>query len=100
MLGWWIVIYPETGTIPEHTLASWESGLGGLDWLRPLLDSGHASQLQGNGYPNRYRLAAHAVLPLLQAGASGKGPLSSYHPERVAACQPEQWLIVEAWDQS
>ena len=31
MLGWWIVIYPETGTIPEHSLASWESGLGGLD---------------------------------------------------------------------
>ena len=48
MIGWWIVVAAQT---PEEwddpaadrraaTLATWEVGLGGLDWLHTLVDAG------------------------------------------------------------
>ena len=76
MIGWWIVVAAQT---PEERddpaadrraaiLATWEIGLGGLDWLHTLVDAGKAEQSSFSGYPNRYTAKAGEVLPLLADG--------------------------------
>ena len=52
MLGWWTVITTETlaqrrqpgGGGKEATLATWDSGLGGMDWIVELCRQGKAEQ--------------------------------------------------------
>lgn len=120
MLGWWTVITTETlaqrrqpgGGIKEATLATWDSGLGGMDWILELCKQGKAEQHAFNGYPNRFTVAASEVLPILARGirehlghfngpepSAWKGSVT-VHQERIAACAPEQILLVEVWDQS
>ena len=47
MIGWWIVVAAQTPQQrdsaidrKEVILATWEAGLGGLDWLQALVDAG------------------------------------------------------------
>ena len=47
-------------------LATWEAGIGGLDWVETLRKAGKATQLKNGGYPNRYTALAADVLPLIQ----------------------------------
>ena len=124
MIGWWIVVAAQT---PEERddpaadrraaiLATWEIGLGGLDWLHTLVDAGKAEQSSFCGYPNRYTAKAGEVLPLLADGppphrgmavigddyvmpANWKGNVA-FHPERIAACSADQMLTIDAWDLS
>ncbi|MER7468210.1 hypothetical protein [Streptomyces sp. NPDC097981] len=91
----------------EATLASWEVGMHGLDWLTALVQAGKARQLSGNGYPSRYTARAADVLPLLAGGAPPNAAGSPYHPrqvtlhpDRMAACPADQELTIDAWDQS
>lgn len=53
MIGWWIVIAQETpderDANPDKlstVLASWESSLGGLDWLDKLAELGKAASCE------------------------------------------------------
>lgn len=120
MVGWWITVFQLT---PEElgeaidprscqpfVLATWESGLGGIEWLQQLVKAGQASQLLGEGYPCRFVAAARDVLPLL---ASGEPPFHGaqrmsgdwlrdveLHRKRIAACPPGQVLTIDAWDRS
>lgn len=121
MLGWWTVITTETlaqRAVPgagnkEATLATWEAGLGGMDWIVALCKEGKAEQHSFNGYPNRFTVPAAEVLPILAQGIPettqhnfrSKGPVGwigsiKIHQDRIAACVPEQILLVEVWDQS
>ena len=123
MLGWWIVVAaqtPEERNVVENrtssTLATWEVGPGGLDWLQRLVKDGRASQLSFSGYPNRYTARASDVLSLLERGPlAHTGPvvigddyvipvnwkgIVTLHRDRIAGCAPEQVLTIEAWDQS
>lgn len=112
MCGWWITIYayakpPKDGRLMDvnhrASLASWKSGVNGLVWLNRLKRAGKARQLLSNGYPNLYTAKAAKVLPLLTSGGihppgwMGKVETS---PDRIAACEPDQVLTIEAWDQS
>ena len=115
MLGWDISVCrqvnrgvsPASADSPEGVLlASWQAGLGGLDWLKELVKDGKAVDLGGNGYPCRYTATAEYLFPRL----SGMPPGAKSDSERwkvvwssasvVAECRPDEWLIVEAWDQS
>ena len=125
MLGWHISIYRQLddGTSPAslespegERLAVWQTGLGGLDWLEELVNAGLALVLGGNGYPCRYTATAQALLPRISGGppraravwASGVNDILTekwagrtvIDDAAVAACRPEEWLIVEAWDES
>lgn len=121
MLGWWTVISTETlaqralpgGGNKEATLAVWEAGLGGMDWIVDLCKQGKAEQHSFNGYPNRFTALASEITPILAAGIAEsemhnfrsktpvgwKGSITVYQ-DRIAACAPEQLLTVEVWDQS
>jgi hypothetical protein len=125
MLGWNISIYRQTtdGTLPateespEGTrLAVWQTGLGGLNWVYELVKSGKAIDLGGNGYPCRYTASAENLIPRIINEPPGAKRIwsSGLHDiltekwegmtviDRVAAaaCRPDEWLLIVAWDES
>ena len=109
MLGWWITLYthePAAGQTQDNSslIASWETGLGGLEWLEPLLDQGAAVRLSKSGYPNSYRIKACVLKEFLLQGPpqprKGLAQWNQFHCERLSACPDQQWLWLEAWDQS
>lgn len=97
-------------------LAVWQTGLGGLAWITKMIANGSGVDLGGNGYPNRYLLRARDVVPrVLQAppGARdvwvfGEGDLvtpgwegrTTIDEEALRRCDRDDWLLVEAWDES
>lgn len=120
MTGWWITVFQLT---PEEldaaldprscrpfVLATWETGLGGIEWLEQLANDRQARRLLAEGYPCRYVAAARDVLPLLASGSPpfhGAKRMSGdwlrdveLHRERIAACSPDQVLTIDAWDRS
>ena len=122
MLGWFIIIARQqaggsAGAKDTQTLATWETGLGGLDWIDALVNQGKATRESAGGYPTRYIADAAAVLPILlaqqvppqrQFGAVGNDDAVPaervsrvlFHTDRIALCSHDEPLIIEAWDQS
>lgn len=110
-------------------LAVWQADIGGLDWLDALVEQGAAAHLGGQGYPSRYTATAKNLIPSIQAGpphargqwTHGDGDVlvdssgrrldwfdpavitarrTRINPAVIAECSPDEWLIVEAWDES
>jgi len=125
MLGWHVSVYRQTdegtsaatATSPEGPrLAAWQTGLDGLNWLDELVTDGKAIDLGGNGYPCRYTATAKFLIPRIldkPPGARGTwiAGASDVLSKRwegktlvdraaAAACRPDEWLLVEAWDES
>ena len=125
MLGWNIGVYrlmeneegPATATSSYGTrLAVWQTALSGLNWIDELVKEGKAIDLGGNGYPFRYTATAEYLIPhfvngvpearerwsfevtdIIMEGWEGKTAIDQ---TAIAACQPDEWLLVEAWDES
>jgi hypothetical protein len=125
MLGWHVSIYRQRdgGASPAsfdsaqgERLAVWQTDVGGLKWLRDLAGEGKAVDLDGNGYPWRFTAQARDLLPhaIPDPPAANENwlldELSSVTPawegktvtDPAAAerCSPDEWLLVEAWDES
>ncbi|HMG86731.1 MAG TPA: hypothetical protein VK574_13455 [Terracidiphilus sp.] len=125
MLGWHISVYkqkdggesPAAFATPEGTrVAVWQTGIGGLDWLNELVKAGKAVDLGGNGYPCRYTAPAQHLMSAIADSPpmardnwlSGAGDLITNKWEgktvvdgdAVTICRPDEWLLVEAWDES
>ena len=125
MLGWNFSVYKQRddGASPataqsQHgaRLAVWQTGLWGLDWLEELVEAGKAIRLSGGGYPNRYTATAEFLIPRIietppEARAVWvyqKGDIITdkwvgktvVDREAAALCRPDEWLLVEAWDES
>lgn len=122
MLGWQIFIsraYPKGAnaqTVRDAQIASWMVGLYGLSWIDDLVVAGKATFLGGNGYPARYQISAGMLAGALASGVpahesppvigddyvlprnwTGKVNIDL---ERLASLDPDEPLVVEAWDQS
>ena len=92
------------------------TGIGGTCWLDRMVESGHAIDLGGNGYPYRYALAVGTLLRTLQSGTpKAEGPpvigddyflpghwtgRNHIELELLQAADPTELLIVKAWDLS
>lgn len=125
MLGWNIGVFrqtnggasPATAESPEGArLAVWQTGLFGLDWIRELVATGKAIALGGNGYPCRYTATAENLIPWIIDKPPGAREtwvceahdilLERWEGKTVidraeaAACRPDEWLLIEAWDES
>jgi hypothetical protein len=125
MLGWHFSVYRQAngGSAPApwdcprgDRLAVWQAGWAGLRWLNELVKAGEAVSLGGNGYPYQYSLWAKTLRAVIDAGLPevnevwGAGPhdvLTAKWAGRTVIdeagleeCQPEEWLIVEVWDES
>jgi hypothetical protein len=125
MIGWNISVYRRdsdgSDTNPDQLrkgerLAVWQTSADGLRWLDALVEAGNANVIAEGGYPSRYTATASHVLPNLlneppQANAlwvcgpedvigsmwAGKTVIDRAAIER---CEPEEWLLIEAWDES
>jgi hypothetical protein len=125
MLGWHISIFrlKERGPEPPDALAEraelmavWQSDARGLDWIDPLLRNGQATTISANGYPSLYAVRALSLLPVTSNGPPHANPVWKREPGDVigpvwlgkttirsdvlAQCEPNEWLLVEAWDES
>jgi hypothetical protein len=125
MLGYHISVYrqidggssPATKTSPEgRRIAVWQTGLGGLEWLNKLTSEGHAIAFPGGGYPDRYTAQARHIIPQLLGGPPDARPVWGYgandvlsdkwagktviEREAAEACSADEWLLIEAWDES
>jgi hypothetical protein len=90
--------------------------LGGLDWLNELVKAGKAIDLGGDGYPCRYTAIAEYLIPRIAdmppgARANWLREASDVITDQwegktvvdgaaVSQCRPDEWLLVEAWDES
>lgn len=88
----------------------------GLDWLDQLVKDKKAIDLGGNGYPNKYVIAAGTLLPIIKSGLPANGSSLvigddyvlpegwsgeiNWNQQEVMACHSTDQLVVEAWDQS
>jgi hypothetical protein len=97
-------------------LAIWQTGWQGLAWLNELVSEELAIALGGNGYPTCYTAqAARLVGPLTNGPPDAKnvwmaGPTDVLTDAwegktvidhvAIEACDPDEWLLVEAWDES
>ena len=122
MLGWEFFVRKQSyagadGHAAEGApLASWKASLGGTQWIDDLVTNSKAADLGGDGYPNRYTVAAGTMLAVLRQGLPRHdGPLvlgddyvlhqgwtgdASIDIERLQLIDPSEILLVEAWDQS
>ena len=122
MLGWEFFITKQSVLSPGRaddaapTLATWTAGLDGTDWLEDLIAKRMATDLGGNGYPARYAVKAGVLAELLEHGVPKHGgPLvlgddyvqpsgwtanAKIKIKKIRAIDPDEQLIVEAWDQS
>ncbi len=121
MLGWEFFIDKQLDGaskrgIPRRPLASWKTGLSGIDWLEELVNQGQAEFLGGDGYPLRYRAKASVLaLKLLAGPPVHRGPLVigddyvmapdytgafTIDRARFSECQLDEILEIEAWDLS
>lgn len=124
MLGWNINVYRQNGdrgapatyaSEPNSRIAAWQTGLEGTDWLDALVAEGNAVLLAGGGFPTKYTAKAQYIVPRLARPPGAREPwlynsgdiLSEKWAGRttvdaveVAACLPEEWLIIDAWDES
>jgi hypothetical protein len=96
-------------------IAVWQSGLGGLDWIDELVKSRAAIAARGDGYPSVFYAKAVDVVPRLAAPPeanrtwlSGPGDILTegwagrtvVDQGAAATCTPDEWLLIEAWDES
>lgn len=124
-LGWNISVYRQKssgaspavpGDAPGVELAIWQAGLSGLQWLDELISNKKAIQLAHSGYPGAYTAKAADVLPYLRGEPPDANPIWKSDPgdilterwlgkttkdqDAIDACPPEEWLFIEAWDES
>ncbi len=121
-LGWHISVYRQAdrGEAPAvwdspmaARLAVWQTGLGGLDWVKALVERKKAISLGGNGYPLQFTAMAKHVMPHLAEDANAVWRLDPgdvvtdawegrtvIEEATVEACQENEWLWIEAWDES
>lgn len=125
MLGWHISVYRQAdgGAAPATAesgrgarVAVWQTGLGGLDWFDKLVKADKALDLGGNGYPYWYTASAENLVPQIEDGPPLAREVWIYDEhdiltdkwegktvidrEALASCRPDEWLLIEAWDES
>jgi hypothetical protein len=110
----------EVGAI-GHRVAVWQAGLWGLKWIEQAASRAGGVALSRNGYPNWYLVKAADVLPTIRSRRPYEPPMYEYptwitgegdvllpnwlgkttvDAEAMDRCAPEEWLLVEAWDES
>lgn len=123
MLGWQIYIatkspeeLPAGPYQTDYLLASWTTGLNGIDWLTALVKEGKAIEPSNGGYPWQFAAKASVILPLIADGPptyTGKDVIGDdyyipvgwigegrFNAELAAKCLPDDMLYIDAWDQS
>jgi hypothetical protein len=102
--------------VAGEALAIWQTGIHGLDWIDRLVVVGQSVELSGGGYPSTFvALARDLIPPILEGPPEANivwtcGRYDMITPEwhgrtvieaeAIEGCSPNEWLLVEAWDES
>jgi hypothetical protein len=110
-----------SANVPESTeadtrIATWQTGLYGTDWLTQLVTRGRAASTSRGGYPETYLIRCREFTTRLDEGLPHEYPTwvsgpddilgdrwlgrTTIDAETLAQCDPDEWLLVEAWDES
>lgn len=109
----------DEGAVGER-VAVWQAGVGGLQWIEHAAGRDGGIALSRNGYPNWYLVRAADLLPVICNRRSHEPPMCEYPTwitgdgdvllsgwlgkttidEAMNRCDPNEWLLVEAWDES
>ncbi len=125
MNGWHISVFrmkgggadpPDADGEPGEPLAVWQAGATGLDWMDQLVRQGKAIANESGGYPNLYWSRAGAILPFIVNGPQAANQVwicgpddivgtgwfgkTTIHEEAIARCELNEWLLIEACDES
>lgn len=119
MLGWSIHVFPANASGRHDSpdlVCSWQTGLGGTDWLNRMVEERRALMVSWGGYPCAYVMRWDDLLPeLLQQPRPYEGPTvigedyvmeqgwwqgKKVNVEALKRCQPDTIMRVNAWDQS
>jgi hypothetical protein len=125
MLGWHISVYRQQndnsspalfGAAHGTRLAVWQTGLGGLDWIYELVEQQKAINLGGNGYPLEFTAMMAYLKERLLDGPPGAKAVWTHDStdillptwlgkttmdlEALDACRPDEWMLIQAWDES
>ncbi len=123
MLGWHINVFKTNldkfvaydSSTNELRIASWSTGMNGIDWLKKLSQESLIQELGGNGYPYRFSAKASVIIPkinfdpLISADLiiSDQCLLDEYERQtlkidvvKISKCRANDLLLIEAWDQS
>ena len=102
-------------TFERHVIASWATDYDGLDWIEDLVKAGKAIRLRGGGYPSLYTATAENLITQITDGpprandSRNKWVEGDVKPSvvgtwinrtKAADCSPDEWLLIEAWDES
>lgn len=125
MLGWYFCVLrladrgktaPTEDSPVSEKIAEWQTGPSGGKWLDTFVEDGIAIDLGGNGYPNRYAARARILRDIPRNGPPNaratwatepndvllehwKGKTTVYEAD-LEACDPDEWLMIEMWDES
>ena len=99
---------PSKGFLPtfnRQVLAAWQTDYDGLDWIEDLVKTGKAIRLRGGGWPSLYTATAENLISQIIDGPPrakdyGSSGGDSFSSAKAAACSPDEWLRIEAWDTS
>lgn len=128
MLGWMIYVYKPDAIKPgqmdiasgpsAQRLATWQANISGVRWLQKLVSENCAELVSnGYGYPDIFSAQARWVVPVLLEGPPGARDVwiigegdqidcpvasrrSRFDREAILACNPEDQLVIEVWDES
>ena len=107
MAAYWVAASMTIGVAGEQaedasdrtTLAIWETGQAGLDWLEDRVRTGHAQVLESGDFPSVYLARATEVLPCLKPEClSPQGELD-LRQGNIAQCPPDEIVRIEVWAQ-
>jgi hypothetical protein len=102
-------------TLKRQDLAVWQTDCYGLDWIEDLVKAGKAIRLRGGGYPSLYTATAVNLItqivdgPLRANDSRNNWVEGDVKPSvvgtwinrtKAADCSPDEWLLIEAWDES
>ena len=126
MLGWNISVYRQQdggaspasfGAARGARLAVWQTGgYDGLNWIKELLKHQKAIGLGGNGYPLEFTAMTKYLKTSIIDGPPCAREAWAYGPrdvlldywegktnkniETLNTCRPDEWLLIQAWDES
>jgi hypothetical protein len=106
---------PTFETEQGYKLSTWQTLTDGLGWLTQLVANEKAIDLGGDGYPYRYAARKQAIHQQIlsppnrnkkwhsdpddQLGSGWQEPTTIF-PDVIEDCPPDEWLLIEVWDES
>lgn len=102
--GWWFAIHPETAAHQDHetVLATWYADWHGRQWLDELAAQGKATTKPcSDNFHGIYTATLADIQPAVN-DPPGFRPFfeHQHHTDRIAACTPDDRLVINVWDQS